>query len=262
MKGVHMAWFRPRVVLELLHVWWPVALGWSVAMVAQRATGRPWDTVGVAVLLSGIAAAYSLDRALDAAVGGSTDHRRLLLAVTTIAAALGGALVMRLPAQSAAVVPVAGLVALTYRRLKHVPFAKTLGVPLVWTWCGLALPAGDGSWFGWRIATDAVALPLFLLFASGCLLCDLKDATRDRERGVPSVPALLGPAVAARIAVAVAAAAFIAAAFAGRPALACGALALCAIGRAPALVSVDNTGPLLVDVAMTLPGLLIAARLV
>jgi len=54
-----------RSALRLLHYWWPLALGWSLTVVVQRATGREADMYGIVTLLSGIFAAYSLDRVLD-----------------------------------------------------------------------------------------------------------------------------------------------------------------------------------------------------
>jgi hypothetical protein len=254
--------FQPRSVLQLLHVWWPVALGWSVAVVVQRATGRAWDPAGLGVLLIGIAAAYSLDRALDITPESSPTLKRLLLMVTLVAGALGLVLLPWVPLPSAAVVPLAGLLALSYRRLKRVLLAKTIGVPLVWTWCGMVLPAGDGSWLGWRAMTEPVALPLFLLIAAGCLLCDVKDAARDRAAGVPSIPALVGVPAALRIATAVAVVALVAAIAAGRPGLACSAAVLCGVAFRPTLVATDVVGPLVVDLVLTLPGVLIAAHLI
>lgn len=251
-----------RPLLRLLHIWWPLALGWSVAVVVRRATGRPWDPVGVALLLLGIAAAYSLDRALDPAGAEPRWMRRVLLGVAAVASLLGGALLPWLQPHVALVVPVAGALAVAYPWLKRLPLGKTLLVPLVWTWCGIVLPSGEGSWSGWRWIEEPVALPLFLFVAAGCVLCDLKDAARDRSAGVPSLPALAGPLTALGIAVTLAALSGAIAAAQGRYGLAVGAVALCASACRPALLATDDVGPLLVDVILTLPGALIAARLV
>lgn len=251
-----------RPLIRLLHIWWPAALGWSVAVVVRRATGRPWDPVGLAVLLLGILAAYSLDRVADADADEPRWMRRLLLAVTAIATVIGGLLLPVLPIASATVVVVAALAAALYPSVKRLPLGKTLVVPLVWTWCGIVLPSGEASWLGWRGLVEPVALPIFLLFVAGCLLCDLKDAAVDRATGVPSVPALVGVSRATALALGVAALAGVVAVIEGRPGLALSALALCTAGLRPALLAVPDVGPLLVDVILTLPGLLIAARLV
>ena len=231
-------------------------------MVVRRATGREWDPVGLAVLLLGIVAAYSLDRIADASPGQPRWMRPLLLGVTAIATVLGGLLLPVLPIASATVVVVAALAAALYPRVKRLPLGKTLIVPLVWTWCGIVLPTGDASWLGWRGLLEPVALPIFLLFVAGCLLCDLKDAALDRAAGVPSVPALVGVSRATAVALAVAVLAGVIAAIEGRPGLALSAVALCAVGLRPAMLALPDVGPLVVDVILTLPGLLIAARLV
>lgn len=251
-----------RSLVRLLHIWWPAALGWSVAVVVRRATGRAWDPAGVAVLLLGILAAYSLDRIADAGPDHPRWMRRLLVAVTAIATVLGGLLLPVLPVASAAVVVIAAMAATLYPSVKRVPMAKTLVVPLVWTWCGIVLPSGEGSWLGWRALLEPVALPIFLLFVAGCLLCDLKDAAIDRAAGVPSVPALVGVSRATTLAIGVALVAAAIAAVEGRPGLVLSAVALGAAGLRPALLAVPDVGPLVVDVILTLPGLLIAARLV
>lgn len=236
-------------------------MGWSVAVVVRRATGLAWDPSGVALLLLGIVTAYSLDRVVDAAVPQPRWMARVLMGASVVAALAGAWLLPALPGVSIAVVVLAGVVALAYPLVKRLPMGKTLLVPLVWTWCGIALPVGGGAWLGWRWWTEPVAVPLFLLFAAGCLLCDVKDAARDREAGVPSVPALVGPLAATRIAILVSAIAAGVALGAGRPALACSAAVLCGVALNPALVATEVIGPLVVDVVLTLPGVLIAAHL-
>ena len=51
--------------MRLLHYWWPLALGWSLTVVMQRATGRQANPSRHGALLCGIVAAYSLDRVID-----------------------------------------------------------------------------------------------------------------------------------------------------------------------------------------------------
>ncbi len=233
-----------------------------MAVVVRRATGRPWETAGLALLLLGIVAAYSLDRVFDRPAHQPRWMTRLLLATAAAATFAGGFVLPHLPPQSAMLVPLAGSLALLYPLVKRVPLGKTLVVPLVWTWCGIVLPTGDGSWLGWRWFLEPVAAPLFLLMTAGCLLCDLKDARRDKEAGVPSVPALVGTVTAARVAVVIALVAAALAVAEGRPGLAVSALLLSGLALYPALLATDEVGPLLVDAVLTLPGVLIVTRLV
>jgi len=243
-------------------MWWPIALAWSVAVVVRRAAGREWHAQGVAVLVLGVAAAYSLDRLLDAPRGLPRAVRVLLAGATVVAGAGILWLLPALPAGSAAVVPLAAALAAAYPWLKRVPAAKTLAVPAVWTWCGVGFVVPDGSWLAWRAVQAPVALPLFLLIAAGCVLCDLKDEARDRAAAVPSVPVLLGGAAAVRVAVVLTVVAALAAVVEGRTALAWTSLALGVVAARPALVAADVIGPLLVDVVLTLPGVLITTHVV
>ena len=254
---------RMRSALRLVHFWWPLAVGWSVTLVVHRATLRAWSPSGLAVLLLGICAAYSLDRLLDAPSGTLAAWMRRVLAVTTsISVAAMGALLPMLPRETAVLVPVVGAVALLYPAIKRLPLAKTVFVPLVWTWCAIALPFNDGSWFGWHWILQPIAAPLFLLFAADALLCDLKDEECDRRSGVASLPVILGPRRATGIAVALALAAGLCAYAEQRLGLALSALGLGLVTLRPALLATDVVGPLVVDVILTLPGLLIAVRMV
>lgn len=252
-----------RSILRLLHYWWPAVLGWSTAVVVQRATGQPPNRWGLATLLFGIVAAYTLDRLVEPPLAGTPRWlTRVLRATSALAVALCAIAASRLPVETAALVPLFGSASLLYPRLKRVRFMKTMAVPAVWTWASLALPFGDGSWLGWRTLQFPVAMPLMLLIAAGCMLCDLKDEQADRRAGVPSVPALLGPIPTVRIAMALV---LLAAAFAvaeHRPGL---VLTACALGLttvSPSLLATDAAGPLLVDVVLTLPGILISTRVV
>jgi 4-hydroxybenzoate polyprenyltransferase len=169
---------------------------------------------------------------------------------------------VQLPLRTAVVAPIVGVMALLYPRLKQVPLLKTLVVALVWTWCAIALPYGDGSWFGWRGLLLPVALPVMLLMASGCLLCDLKDESLDRAAGVRSGPALFGATRTTQLALMLAGAAAIAAALEHRPAL---LVTGCALGLAtlwPKTLARDAVGPLCVDMILTLPGVLIVTHVV
>src|SRR6187455_2820026 len=124
-----------RAGLRLLHYWWPVAMGGSTALVVQRATGKSFDAIGLALLLFGILAAYSLDRLRDGA--SRTPSRRLLLTLQIgTAIGIGGTAVLLafLPMRTAMLVPVLGILVLAYSQLKALPVLKTVLVSAVWTW--------------------------------------------------------------------------------------------------------------------------------
>lgn len=252
-------------LLRLVHYWWPLALGWSLTVVVARATGRAADTAGLVTLLSGIIAAYSLDRVLDRTSPDAGEPRwmyPLLLTMGAAACAACGLAAVQLDRRTALLVPALGGAALLYPHLKRMPLTKTVALPAVWTWACVALPFNDGSWLGWHAVTSPVALPLFLLIGAGCLLCDLKDEATDRRAGVRSLPALFGRAATVRVAIVllVAAAAF--AFLEHRTGIVVSAAALGAATSLPSLLASDAAGPLLVDVILTLPGLLISARVV
>ncbi|MCC7010424.1 MAG: UbiA family prenyltransferase [Acidobacteria bacterium] len=249
-----------RSALRLLHYVWPLALGWSASVVVHRATGRAPSAPGLVTLLSGILAAYTLDRVFEPGV--SRALRGVLAVIGTAAAVLCGLAAWRLPVETSAIVPVLAVASLFYARLKRLVLTKTFALPLIWTWACLALPFNDGTWLGWRALAIPVALPLFLLISAGCLLCDLKDETRDREAGVQSVPAMFGRSATVRIAIVLVLLAGGAAVAEERPGLLVSALALGLATTSPALLATDAAGPLLVDAILTLPGILIAARLV
>ena len=85
--------------LRLLHYWWPLALGWSLTVVVQRATGRAPAADGVMALLCGIFAAYSLDRVLDPPTPSPQPWVTSVLAMSGVGAALlCGLAASRLPA--------------------------------------------------------------------------------------------------------------------------------------------------------------------
>jgi len=252
-----------RSALRLLHYWWPLALGWSLTVVVQRATGREADMYGIVTLLSGIFAAYSLDRVLDPSATPERSWMMRMLALAGITSAIVcGMAGMRLPIKTAALVPALGAASLLYPALKRIPITKTVALPAVWTWASIALPFNDGSWFGWHAVLQPVALPLLLLIGSGCLLCDLKDEAGDRLAGVRSLPAMLGATATVRVAVALAVASAAIALIEHRTGVAVGAAALGAATFSPSLLATEAAGPLLVDVILTLPGILISARVV
>ena len=251
-----------RSALRLLHYWWPLALGWSLTVVVQRATGRAADVYGIATLLSGIFAAYSLDRVLDPPGAGRSWMTRMLALAGIVSAVMCGLAASRMPIRTAALVPALGAAALLYPALKQLPLTKTMVLPAIWTWASIALPFNDGSWLGWHAVLQPVAVPLLLLIGSGCLLCDLKDEAGDRKAGVRSLPAMFGGPATLRVAVTLAAAAAAVALLEHRTGLAVSAAVLGAATFSPTLLATEAAGPLLVDVILTLPGILISARVV
>jgi 4-hydroxybenzoate polyprenyltransferase len=237
-------------------------MAWSLAQVVARDNARPSSSVGLCALVLGGLAAYSVDRLGDAATrarGPAWLSRAL--AVGTLVAALGGlALIPILPYSKVELLALCGAIALAYPWVKRIPLGKTVLVPAVWTWATLALPTVDPSAFAWRAALVPLAAPLFLLLAAGCLLCDVKDADADRDGGVPSLPARLGLSSSLAIA---AAAALLGSALAlaqHRTGLVAGGLCLLALSARPRLLATESVGPLLVDAALTVPGLLVVLR--
>ena len=256
---------RPDVPrpLRLLHYWWPVAMGGSAAIVVHRATARPLHETGLVLLLCGILAAYSLDRLQD---GADIANRSGLLVVLRIGAAIGvvgtAVLLALLPLRTAMLVPVLGALVLAYSRLKSLPLLKTVLVPVAWTWSVIAFPFQDGSWFGWQAWSVPIAIPLTCMIASGCLLCDLKDVEGDRDASVASLPVVIGVRSALLIAVALSVVGAAVAAAEHRIGLSVGGVGLGLAALYPEFLARDIFGPLLVDVILTLPGLLIALHIV
>ena len=252
-----------RPSLRLVHYLWPVVMGGSIVVVVHRATARPIDGIGLALLVSGILVAYSLDRILDSP---NITRPAWLRASLQIAAASGVAaavvLLALMPPRTAMLVPLLGVLVLAYPRLKALPLLKTVLVSAAWTWSVIALPFHDGSWAGWRAWTEPVAIPLTLIMASACLLCDLKDVRADREGSVPSLPVLMGERGTIAAAIVLAASGAAVALAEQRIGLSVGALGLGLAALHPSLLARDAVGPLLVDVILTIPGLLIVFHLV
>jgi 4-hydroxybenzoate polyprenyltransferase len=214
-------------------------------------------------LLAGILCAYSVDRVVDASEQAENSWVGRVLLPTGIVAGLAcGIASCLLPLRTALLVPLLGSGALWYPRLKRLAITKLIALPVVWTWASFALPFDDGSWFGWRWITVPAALPLLMLVAAGCLLCDLKDEDTDRRQGVRSLPAIGGRILTLRVAICLAGAAGMLALAEHRTAVAFSAGVLGLSTFTPDLLALDATGPLLVDVILTLPGILISARLV
>lgn len=251
-----------RALLKLLHFWFPVALGWSIAQVVHRVTGVPLYSNGLVLFLAGIWAAYSLDRLTDDSARQSRFLKYALIFGLLVAVVLCAFSAAHLSWKTLSAVAVFSLLALLYRRLKKYPILKTLIVAMVWVWAGVALSIANDEWFVWNWWTMTAAIPLFLLIAAGCILCDLKDVEADRIQNVRSLPVLLGVRQTILIVMILAGIAAVIAVSQNRPGLLISSLTLIFFAQYPSILSVEDVGPLLVDFILTLPGILIATKIV
>jgi hypothetical protein len=249
---------KGRDFLLMIHVWLPMALGWSLAMVFQNANGKAVSHAGLALLLAGIGAAYSFDRVIDVPKGHLPAWLQPLL-LCALVLSTGTICVLgtlgKIDSNSVLVVAILTGMSLSYLGLKRLPFAKSTLLAICWTWACATLPfsAGGKNW----LFLDATP-PLLLLISAGCVLCDLKDIREDQDAGVPTLPAILGIHFACLIATGLA---FLAAILAFHHHLAgvgIGSLLLAAAAQFPRILVMRLTGPILVDSILIIPGLLIA----
>lgn len=253
---------KRRNVFFLIHFFLPVALGWSLAMVVQRCNGAAISPAGLTLLLAGICSAYSFDRLADSSAErlSSWLSGLLLLALTLCVGAIGLLLLQhKTDGVSLKTVLILAGISLFYPKLKRLPLIKTLAVTLSWIWACTTLPLCGESpcWL-----TLDVTFPLILLISAGCILCDLKDLQEDRSSGVPSLPALLGVRSSCHIATGLALLAAGIAFLHHRMGITTGAMLLVLAAQFPALLSIRPIGAILIDSILTLPGLLIALRVV
>lgn len=247
-----------QAAARLFHYWCPVLLGWSVSEVVGRATGLPISSVGRGVLLMAIWAAYSFDRLIDPTPQELSRGLTKVLWTGFVAGGTGFLILLpRLPAGTLALLLPLTIVGLAYRRVKKYPMVKAVLVPGIWIWAGVALPLADGSWFGWRVLLQPVSVPLFLLIAVGCLLCDVKDVKEDRERGVQSLPAQLGVTWTLVIAGSLAVASIFISSHLGRLGLVVDGILLLFLAACRPLLIKKIWGPLVVDAVLSVPGFLI-----
>ncbi len=249
-------------LVKLLHFWFPVALGWSIAQVVHRATGAPLYSNGLMLFLAGIWAAYSLDRLADASPAQSRLVRIALLAGLAIAVVLCAFSAAHLSIKTLSAVAVFSSLALLYRRLKKYPLLKTLIVAIVWVWAGVALSIANDQWFSWSWWMMSATVPLLLLLAAGCILCDLKDVKADEKQQVRTVPVMFGVRKTILIVTILAGAAAAIALSQNRWGLLVSSLTLIFFAQFPSILAIEDGGPLLVDFILTLPGILIAAQIV
>ena len=112
-----------KSILLLIHYWFPVALGWSIALVIQRATGLPILPSGIYLYLLTIWAAYSLDRLLDR----PKEVRPLWLTTSLwvgfmIATTFGAMLVVQLSFKTISVIALFSIITILYTKVKKFLF--------------------------------------------------------------------------------------------------------------------------------------------
>jgi hypothetical protein len=252
-----------KSALLLIHYWFPIALGWSITLVIQRATGLPIVSSGMYLYLLTIWAAYSLDRLLDK----PKEARPLWLTSSLwigfiVSTMFGAILVAQLSFKTISVIALFSIITILYTRVKKIPFLKTVLVAIVWAWAGAALPFPNQDWFAWRFWTIQASLPLVMLIAAGTILCDFKDLKLDSENGVRTLPVMLGlrnTILGTSILLVIAA---LISYEQGRIGLVISSAALIGLAQFLAILSMDTLGPLLVDAALIIPGLMIFLHLV
>lgn len=247
----------------LIHYWFPVILGLSLAILVHYDEHLPYSPVGLTLFLSGIGAAYSLDRLWD---HKGTIHTRwmdiTILAVFIICTITGLIAAIQIPRITILAVVFFSLSSILYKWVKKYYLVKTLIVTAVWIWALMLLPVSGSSLFNWQWWTSGIAIPLSLEFISATILCDIKDLKSDRRYRVPSLPVTLGIKTTTLIAGAVA---LVAAGIAwkeGYDALCISSFCLAILSQFPSLLSRKNIGSLTVDATLALSGLLIVLNVV
>ena len=140
-----------RSTLLLLHYWFPIALGISVALVMHRATGHPLSPAGLALFVAGICSAYSLDRLMDSS---EKQHTRWLIGALLLGLILSGFIGLIastwLSLKTLSTMIIFAVASIFYRRVKQYPMVKTILVAIVWTWAGAALAINNENWGAWK----------------------------------------------------------------------------------------------------------------
>lgn len=249
--------------LLLIHYWLPVALGWSLVRVIQHAEGTVISRDGLVLLLAGIGAAYSFDRIVDTPQGEKMTSwlKRMLLGGVVVCSGTIFCLVVagKIETSLLAVLAFLTAVSLVYSRLKRFPLLKTAVVAFTWTWACSALPLNGKGWH-WLFLD--FTLPLMLLIAAGCILCDLKDIEEDRAKHIPSLPALFGMRSTCLIATGLALLAAILAILHHRFGITAGAVLLALAAQFPSLLAMKLIGPIVIDSILVIPGVLISTGIV
>jgi len=251
---------RRSPIALLLHCGLPPAVGWSLAKVMEKASGTPFSTLGIMLLLGGIGSAYTVDRLIDSPTltldDSPTKLEEALRAVTlgflcfTLFATLRAEVSLQVGAL------LLGVITLAYTKLKRLPFAKTVILAGAWTWACATLPfAGTENPPRWW--TLDVILPLLLLLAGNGILCDLKDRKHDCDDDVPTLPALIGPHRTCRIVTGILLLSVALSTGQGYPGIGLSGAALALAAQFPDLMEREIIGPLIADSILILPGALI-----
>lgn len=247
-----------KSLLLLIHYWAPIGLGWSIVLVIHAATRMPIIDSGFHLYLFSICAAYSFDRIIDTDYSNQPSWLRTTLllgfGLSTIA---GFVLSIHLSAQTFSALLLFSTMVLLYSWIKKLPFIKGLLVAVIWVWAGVALPFNNNHWFAWQFWTMKISLPMVILIACGVILCDFKDIQADAQNGVKSLPVMLGLSRSIwLISVLLIIVAGISLAQ-HRFGLFTSSLLLLILSQFPRMLSIKALGPLIVDVTLTLPGILI-----
>lgn len=252
-----------KYFLLLIHYWFPVALGCSIALVVHRATGLPIFNSGFYLYLLAIFAAYNLDRVID----DDDAARPLWLQISLISGFLfstlmGLVIAFQLSIQTFSVLLVFSVITLFYPWAKKIPLVKGILVAIVWVWAGVALPFVNKQWFAWQFWTMHISLPLVILMACGVVLCDFKDIKSDSVNGVQSLPVIWGVKKTTLIISSLLLISAIISYNENRMGLVISSTILLMLAQFPQLLSLDAIGPLVVDISLFLPGFLIALHLI
>jgi len=238
-----------------LHLILPAALAPAYALVLARAWTVPLDLAGTAVAVAGGLAVYLGDRVIER---GKLLGRRWRIATGMIAAAAVAVVViiaLRQPQRLLPVLVLLGAIALAYPLLKRIPGGKAPLVGAAWTGAAVLLPlASDAIPWAWLLRPASLAI--FLLTVSGTVLCDLKDMADDARVAVRSWPVLFGERVAVGLAAALALLSCWPIALAEAWALLPSALLLLGLAGYRPLLRRSIAGPLAVDAALVLSGVL------
>jgi len=254
---------NPRSLLLLIHYWFPVVMGWSIVKVIEQATGWSILPDGLRLYLLCIFAAYSLDRLLDYDDSSRPRWRTIALSLGFIvSAAIGLFLALKTSFATISILVIFALLTLLYSRLKKFPFIKFLLVAIVWTWAGVALPFANPHWFAWQFWTTQVSIPLVMLIAGNCILCDFKDVQSDSAANVHSLPVMFGIRNTMILTAFILIVAGIISFYEHRLGLVISSIALLALTQFPQVLALEAVGPLVVDATLVIPGLLIVLHMI
>jgi 4-hydroxybenzoate polyprenyltransferase len=232
----------------------PLAVCFSSICLVAHATGRTVSPPGATLFAAGVIAAYALDY--------WADHREQylprVLGLAVLATVAGLSTVYWLPFWKIVLAGVLGIFGLSYRRWKKLPLGKTILIAGSWTTASLCFPVQGITL---KVLLSPLGGVLAALFAAAAILCDMKDSEADARAGVGSAVVLWGCPTAIGLAVLLAGAGFLSALAIGRLGLAGAGLALALLAAFPQTLSRPVLGPALVDGALTLPVVIILARL-